>query len=84
MPRKKASGFNFEKSVSDLENLVDSMERGDLSLEQSLQQFEQGIALTRSCQQALDEAEQKVKILIEKNDKQQLQDFETEQDADIE
>lgn len=54
---------NFEESLEELETLVERMEKGDLSLEHSLQQFERGIELTRSCQKALQEAEQKVQIL---------------------
>jgi exodeoxyribonuclease VII small subunit len=59
---KKATP-NFEKSLQELETLVERLERGDLSLEESLKQYERGIALTRLCQQALSEAEQKVEIL---------------------
>ncbi|MDH5484241.1 MAG: exodeoxyribonuclease VII small subunit [Gammaproteobacteria bacterium] len=58
---------NFEKSLSELEELVDDMEQGDLSLEEALKHFEKGIALTASCQQALQSAEQKVEKLVEKN-----------------
>jgi exodeoxyribonuclease VII small subunit len=54
------------------------MEAGNLSLEESLKYFERGVALTRNCQKALAEAEQKVRILLEKNGKAQLQDFEPE------
>jgi exodeoxyribonuclease VII small subunit len=60
--------FNFEKSINELEQLVISMEKGELTLEQSLKHFEKGIALTRKCQQALIEAEQKVSILTKSND----------------
>lgn len=67
MPRKKADNkpFQFETSLDELEKLVSRMEKGELSLEESLQNFEQGIALTRACQKALDEAEQKVSKLTE-------------------
>ncbi|MGB1272024.1 MAG: exodeoxyribonuclease VII small subunit [Endozoicomonas sp.] len=66
MPEKK-EGFAFEQSLADLESLVKQMESGDMSLEQSLKAFERGIRLTRDCQKALTEAEQKVQILLEKN-----------------
>lgn len=59
-----SKGFDFERSLQELEELVNRMERGDLSLEDSLKHFERGIQLTRGCQQALKEAEQKVEILI--------------------
>jgi len=65
MPVKKS--FPFEESLARLEALVERMEEGDLSLEESLKTFEDGIKLTRECQQALKLAEQKVKLLIEKN-----------------
>ena len=63
MRRKKTTPKSFEESLSELEALVESMESGELSLEESLSAFEHGIALTRSCQQALEAAEQKVEIL---------------------
>lgn len=61
----KSAEFDFEKSLQELEKLVETMERGELTLEESLKQFERGIALTRACQQALAKAEQKVQILIQ-------------------
>ncbi len=61
------SGFNFEASLQELESLVARMEQGELSLEDSLKAFERGIELTRACQRALQTAEQKVEILINKN-----------------
>ncbi len=65
MATKKS--FPFEESLSKLEELVERMENGDLSLEDSLKSFEEGIKLTRDCQKALKTAEQKVKLLIEQN-----------------
>ena len=58
MPSKKAP--SFEQSLEALSNTVKQMESGDLSLEQSLKSFEQGIGLVRECQNALDQAELKV------------------------
>ena len=58
--------LSFEQALSDLESLVETLEKGDLSLEDSLRKFERGIELTRVCQQALQEAEQKVRILTSK------------------
>jgi exodeoxyribonuclease VII small subunit len=75
MVPKKQGDFNFEKALQELEDLVEKMETGNLSLEESLKYFERGVALTRNCQQALAEAEQKVQILLTKNGKEQLQDF---------
>jgi exodeoxyribonuclease VII small subunit len=64
---KAKKSIDFEESLDQLEELVDDMENGDLSLEDSLKAFEQGIKLTRECQTALVQAEQKVQMLIEKN-----------------
>ena len=72
---KKTNAINFEKTFTELEELVKKMEGGDLSLEESLKYFERGILLTKNCQQALNKAEQKVRILLEKNNKNNLESF---------
>ncbi|MAN50599.1 MULTISPECIES: exodeoxyribonuclease VII small subunit [Marinimicrobium] len=64
MPTKKKS-VDFEQSLSDLEALVNQMEQGELSLEESLKAFERGIQLTRDCQERLSAAEQQVQVLME-------------------
>jgi exodeoxyribonuclease VII small subunit len=74
MPRKKSTTL-FEDSLAELEQLVEQMEQGDISLEESLKSFERGVKLTRTCQKALQEAEQKVQILLEKNGQQTLEPF---------
>ena len=56
--------INLEKSIADLETLVDELESGDLPLEKAMKKFEEGIKLTRQCQTALKEAEQKVEVLV--------------------
>ncbi|HEC28305.1 MAG TPA: exodeoxyribonuclease VII small subunit [Gammaproteobacteria bacterium] len=78
MPKKSKPTDNpdFEKAMQELESLVDKMENGDLGLEESLQYFEKGVKLTRSCQQALKEAEQKVSILLQDSQDFELKDFE--------
>ena len=58
---------DLEKSLAELEKIVARMESGELSLDESLKQFERGVALTRQCQQALRNAEQKVEILLRKS-----------------
>jgi exodeoxyribonuclease VII small subunit len=63
----KAKKIDFEASLDQLEKLVENMEDGELSLEDSLSAFEQGVKLTRECQQALQDAEQKVQLLMEQN-----------------
>ncbi len=66
MARKKAA-LDFEQSLADLQTLVERLENGELSLEDSLTAFEQGIRLTRDCQSALAQAEQKVQVLLERD-----------------
>lgn len=56
--------FNLEKSLADLEALVEELESGDLPLDKAMKKFEDGIKLTRGCQAALKDAEQKVEILL--------------------
>lgn len=83
MAGKKQSGDsskNFEQHLEQLETLVSQMEAGDMSLEDSLKAFEQGIQITRQCQQSLKDAEQKISILT-RNEKGELseQDFDPDQ-----
>ena len=78
MTRKKPTSPGFEQALQELEALVEKMEQGELSLEDSLQHFEQGIQLSRACQQALREAEQKVEILMRKNDQEEAVPFSNE------
>ncbi|MGH8120549.1 MAG: exodeoxyribonuclease VII small subunit [Gammaproteobacteria bacterium] len=75
MAPKKQADFNFEKALQELEDLVKKMETGELGLEESLKYFERGVVLTRNCQQALAEAEQKVQILLKQNGKEEQQEF---------
>lgn len=69
MVKKKQKVVNFEAALDELETLVERMEGGESSLEDSLKDFERGIELTRSCQTALTDAEQKVEILLKKDGK---------------
>ncbi|MEA3237507.1 exodeoxyribonuclease VII small subunit [Pseudomonas mosselii] len=80
MARKKTS-IDFEQSLADLQALVERLENGELSLEESLAAFEQGIALTRDCQGALAQAEQKVQILLERDGELAAQPFDPEPEA---
>ena len=80
MSRKKPENLSFEEALSELEELVDRLEQGDITLEDSLKSFERGIALTRNCQQALTQAEQKVSILSEKTETAEPQPFEIDAD----
>ena len=71
----KKQSVDFEKSLSDLEALVNELEKGDMSLEESLKAFEAGVTLTRDCQTRLSEAEQRVQTLIETQGELSLQEF---------
>lgn len=64
MPRAKSTPFVFEDALAQLETLVNQMESGALSLDESMKAFEAGVKLTRECQKALSDAEQKVQILL--------------------
>lgn len=77
---KAGAGFNFERSIEQLETLVAAMEDGELSLEDSLEAFEKGIKLTRECQSALRQAEQKVQVLMDESGT--TQDLKLEDETD--
>ncbi len=62
---KKLKKVDFESAMIDLESLIDKMEQNDLSLEESLTDFEKGISLLRICHSSLDNAEQRIKILTQ-------------------
>ena len=68
----------LEKTLEELEALVTRLEAGDLPLEQALKEFERGVKLTRQCQAALKEAEQKVEILLKNTDDAEPEPFEPE------
>ncbi|MBN9226096.1 MULTISPECIES: exodeoxyribonuclease VII small subunit [Legionella] len=58
-----SQGMHFEQSITELEEIVRQLEKGELSLEDSLKQFEKGISLARCCQDVLQKAEQKIETL---------------------
>jgi exodeoxyribonuclease VII small subunit len=78
MAKKTTKEPGFEQSLKELESLVEKMEQGDLSLEDSLSHFERGVQLSRACQTALKEAEQKVEILMQKNGQDEITAFDSE------
>ena len=79
MTAKKS--FNLEKSLADLEGLVEELESGDLPLDKAMKKFEEGIKLTRNCQAALREAEQKVEVLMKSaGGDESLEDFDPDGD----
>jgi exodeoxyribonuclease VII small subunit len=71
--RKK---LDYEASIAELESLVERLEQGDISLEESLKLYESGVLITRDCQEALSQAEQKVQLLLRQGDQANLVDFE--------
>jgi len=72
MTKKDSQELKFEEAIADLEQVVEQLESGDLSLEDSLASFEKGVGLVRYCNQKLSEVEKKVELLVK--DKQgQLQ-----------
>ena len=83
MARKTASkAIDFEKSLKQLETLVNKLEKGDLSLENSLKNFEDGVKLTRECRQALETAEQKIPVLSKEEDNWTEKDLDNDKDND--
>lgn len=73
-----ADPLDFEAALKELEGLVEKMEQGDLSLEASLAAFERGIQLTRTCQEALTQAEQKVEQLVNQGGQEQIVPFDSD------
>ena len=76
----KPSIGGLEISLEELEALVTRLESGDLPLEQALKEFERGVKLTRQCQAALQQAEQKVEILLKKTEQAEPVPFEPAED----
>ncbi len=65
MSKGKNQKKSIEKSLTELEKLVEELENGDLELDQALKKFEQGVKLSRECQKTLEETEMKIKILMD-------------------
>lgn len=70
---------SLEQSLAEIDQLIDKMEKNELTIEQSLNNFERGIKLIKHCQKILTEAEQKVQILIHTNDQDQLLPYKQEE-----
>lgn len=71
-----ASPARFEQALAELEQLVEQLESGDLTLEESLTQFERGVGLARECRESLQAAEHKVQILLDQEGGEALTDYE--------
>ena len=78
MMSRKRSAPSFERALEDLEQIVEQLEQGDLSLDDSLRAYERGVALGRTCQQALDAAEQRIELLNGEGENARVQPFETD------
>ena len=66
--KSPAADASFEAQLASLERIVRELERGDLPLEQSLELFEQGVRLSRECQERLNEAERRIEVLLRGGD----------------
>lgn len=83
---RKTKSLDFEKSLRELEALVEKLEHGELPLEEALKHFERGVALTRECQTALKAAEARVEILTRRREagsseeSEQVEDFDADDD----
>lgn len=75
MASKKPENMSFEATIEELNQVVEQLENGDLTLDDALKKFERGIALARSGQSKLDEAEQRVSILLSNTDDAPLSEF---------
>jgi len=81
MPKaKKNMVFQFEKGLQELEKIVEQMERGNSTLEDSLEQFSRAVSLLKDCQLTLKKAEQRVQILINSDQKNELLPFEVNEE----
>ena len=72
---------NFEKNMSDLENIVTELEKGDLNLDESISKFEEGIKISKQCNKILEEAEKKITILLEKDGEVKEENFVSEENV---
>jgi exodeoxyribonuclease VII small subunit len=75
---KKSALPDFEAALTELEKIIEKMESGEQSLEESLKSFQRGIELTRTCQQGLKEAEQRVEKLLAENGEVRIEPLDTE------
>jgi len=80
MARKKIENLSFEESLNELEEIVQSLEQGELSLADSMTLFERGLNLSQASQNKLQDAEQKIQILLNNTTEQTLAPFELTQD----
>ena len=70
---------SFEEQMEELEEIVEELEKGDLSLEDSVKKFEEGIKISNECNNTLEEAEKKITILVNQDGEMKEENFETEE-----
>ena len=75
MATKKPENMSFEAAIEELDGLVDQLENGDLALDDALKKFERDISLARAGQSKLNDAEQRVSILLQNDENAELSDF---------
>lgn len=80
--KTSAKKVDFETALEQLEALVNKLEAGEISLEASLQAFEEGVKLTRECQQQLTEAEQRVQMLVQQQGELVAVDFDGDEELE--
>ncbi|HIF9445108.1 TPA: exodeoxyribonuclease VII small subunit [Photobacterium damselae] len=80
MAAKKTENMAFEEALDELDLIVNELESGNIALEDALKKFERGIALARSSQQKLTQAEQRVEILLQADDEAPLTEFDVNDD----
>lgn len=80
MPRK-TNVRHFEENLSELDTIVTQLESNQLPLEEALKAFEKGVKISQDCQSVLTQAEQKVQILLDKQDGEHLEPFDPESDS---
>ncbi|WP_038177157.1 MULTISPECIES: exodeoxyribonuclease VII small subunit [Vibrio] len=80
MASKKPENMTFEATIEELDVIVENLENGDLALDDALKKFERGITLARAGQAKLNDAEQRVSILLQNDDNSALSDFDTTTD----
>ena len=76
----KSEQPSFEEGLDELEAIVEKLEDGELALEESLELFEKGVALSESCRKRLEEAETRVEVLLKKGRKLEAEPFELDED----
>ena len=69
---------NFETKMEELEKIVEELEKGELSLDDSVSKFEQGMKISQECNKMLEKAEKKITILLNKDNEYQEEEFESE------